>query len=127
VGGEIHETPAGFVTDPDRSVAAPSVGDRLLGPFDPLLHGWHSRDLFVGSHRSVVTTNGIFRAVCLVGGWVVGTWTLPSGKVEIELLQTVEEPELAGLTADAADGLRYLGRISGSLRVSGPLTPGLSP
>jgi Winged helix DNA-binding domain len=119
-GGELQETPAGFVTDPSRSVAAPSEGDRLLGPFDPLLHGWQNRDLFVGAHRSVVTTNGIFRAVCLVDGRVVGTWTLPSGDVQIELLETVGETGLTGLTEDAADVLRYLGLGHRPPRVRGP-------
>ena len=36
---------------------------RLLGPFDPLLHGWKSRQPIVGAHGDVVTSNGIFRPV----------------------------------------------------------------
>jgi hypothetical protein len=50
---------------------------RRLGPFDPLLHGWASREPFVGKHGGVVTVNGIFRPVALVGGRVVATWGLP--------------------------------------------------
>lgn len=119
-GDELHETRDGFVTDPDRLAAEPSSGVRLLGPFDPLLHGWNNRDLIVGPHRSVVTKNGIFRAVCLVGGRVVATWTLPAGGMEIELLEALAEPELAGLTIDAADVFRFLGRTGAHPRVSGP-------
>ena len=43
---------------------------RLLGPFDPLLLGWVSRDSFVGTHQGVVTNNGLFRACALVTGRV---------------------------------------------------------
>jgi hypothetical protein len=80
----------------------------LLGPFDPLLHGWVSRAPLVGAHGAVVTTNGIFRPVALVGGRVVATWSLPSGVVTIAPLEPIAAGDLALLTADAADVLRYL-------------------
>lgn len=54
---------------------------RLLGSFDPILHGWSSREMCVGGHRSVVTANGIFRPVVLSGGRVRGTW--PHGNVRL--------------------------------------------
>jgi len=38
---------------PDREPTA-SPSPRLLGPFDPILHGWASRDMFVGPHHGVV-------------------------------------------------------------------------
>ncbi len=106
------------VTDARRSLAAmpvPATGHglpapRLLGPFDPLLHGWASRDFVVGAHASVVTTNGIFRPVALVRGRVVATWTLPGGVVTIVPLQRIAAGDLAQLVADAADVLRFLGR-----------------
>ena len=59
---------------------------RLLGAFDPLLHGWVSRQPFVGDHGGVVTTNGIFRPVALAGGRVVATWSVPGGVVTIDPL-----------------------------------------
>jgi hypothetical protein len=60
---------------------------RLLGPFDPLLHRWASRGPFVGENGSVVTVNGIFRPVALVGGRVVATWGLPGGRVTVTPLE----------------------------------------
>ncbi len=119
-GVDLHETPDGFVTDAERARVAPPGGTRILGPFDPLLHGWHDREPIVGPHRSVVTTNGIFRAVCLVDGRVVGTWTLPSGTVEIHLLEGVEESARVALSDDAADVLRFLGRAAAPARTTGP-------
>ena len=94
----------------DPPVRPPAAPARLLGPFDPVLHGWHDRGPFVGAHRSVVTVNGIFRASCLVGGRVVGTWTLPSGRVELDLLEPIAARDQVALDEDAADVLRFLGR-----------------
>lgn len=47
----------------------------LLGPFDPVLHGWASRDLVVPAGGvGVVTDNGLFRPTALVEGRTVATW-----------------------------------------------------
>jgi Winged helix DNA-binding domain len=81
----------------------------LLGPFDPLLHGWVSRAPVVGAHRSVVTSNGLFRPVGLVGGIVVATWSLAGGVVTIAPLAPIADGDLGVLAGDAADVLRYLG------------------
>jgi hypothetical protein len=87
----------------------PPVPTRLLGAFDPLLHGWASRATFVGDHRGVVTQNGIFHPVGLVEGRVVATWRLISGTVEIHPLEEVGNGAVAELVADADDVHRYLG------------------
>jgi hypothetical protein len=81
----------------------------LLGPFDPVLHGWPDRGWLLGRYRQVVTTNGIFRPTVLVGGRVVGTWTRPSGQVELSLFEEVDPDVRRALTADAADVTRFLG------------------
>lgn len=113
-GGDGHATGA------TRARVPAATGARLLGPFDPLLHGWRHRDLFVGPHASVVTTNGIFRAVCLVDGRVVGTWTVPRGRVEISLFDEVGPRARAALAAEAADVVRFLGLPAAEPRVTGP-------
>ena len=92
--------------------AIPTAGDvpapRLLGAFDPLLHGWVSRTPFVGRHDGVVTTNGIFRPVALAGGRVVATWSMPRGVVTIDPLETLSRPVVRKLVEDAVDVLRFL-------------------
>jgi hypothetical protein len=93
--------------DPETGRGLPSP--RLLGPFDPLLHGWKSRAPFVGRHQTVVTTNGVFRPVALVEGHVVGTWSLRGGCVTITPLEPVRDEDAVLLTNDVADVLRYLG------------------
>jgi hypothetical protein len=81
----------------------------LLGPFDPLLHGWASRHAVVGGHAAVVTTNGLFRPVALVNGRVVATWALSAGALTITALERTPPAATDALVRDAADVLRFLG------------------
>ncbi len=93
-----------FVDEP-----LPRAAPRLLGPFDPLLHGWASREPFVGPHAHVVTTNGIFRPVALVDGRVVATWGLPGGRPTVAALVPLSGRTRRALSADGTDVLRFLG------------------
>jgi hypothetical protein len=83
---------------------------RLLGPFDPLLHGWAGREDVVGEHRGIITVNGIFRAFALAGGRAVATWTMPAGRVQLAPLEPIAPADAAALEEDAADVARFLGR-----------------
>lgn len=89
--------------------APPLPPPRLLGPFDPLLHGWVSRDLVVGGHEGIVTNNGLFRPFALVGGRAVATWGLAGGRVTIRPLEPIPPRSLKALEADALDVLSFLG------------------
>ena len=82
---------------------------RLLGSFDPLLHGWVSREPVLGGHQGVVTTNGIFRPFALVRGRGVATWSLARGRVTLAPFAPLAAADEAALLADAADVLRFLG------------------
>lgn len=93
----------------DREPAGPVPGPRLLGPFDPLLCGWESRDFVVGLHTGLVTNNGLFRPFALVDGRAAATWGLDGGRLTIRLLQAVKPAQLRALQKDAADVLRFLG------------------
>jgi len=95
-------------------------GPRLLGPFDPVLHGWASREFVVGPHKGVVTTNGIFRASVLVDGRVVGLWSLTRDGVEVRALEPIHRAVVPQLAAEAADVERFLEREpTGHLTVAG--------
>ena len=83
---------------------------RLLGSFDPLLHGWVSREPILGEHRGVVTSNGVFRPFALVDGRAVATWRLPDGEVALDWLTELPAAAHDALAADAADVRRFLGR-----------------
>lgn len=98
----------GLVDLADRDRARDLPPPRLLGPFDPLLHGWASREPYVGEHRQVVTVNGLFRPVALVDGRVVATWGLAGGTLSIRPLEDVDPAALDALVSDAAAVLRFL-------------------
>ncbi len=109
IGSELRELDAGLLDLRRRRSARTMPAPRLLGPFDPLLLGWVSRDAVVGAHRQVVTTNGLFRPVALADGRVVGTWGLAGGTVTLTCLEPVGPDVLGRLRADAAAVLRFLG------------------
>ena len=108
IAGEYESTDEGLVPA-DALGGSPESAPRLLGPFDPLLHGWVSRQPFVGQHVGIVTTNGIFRPVGLVDGRVVATWSLPRGQPTIAPLEHLSSPVRRVLSEEAADVLRFLG------------------
>jgi hypothetical protein len=87
---------------------------RLLGAYDPVLHGWVSRDPILGPHQQIVTVNGLFRPFALVDGRAAATWAWTSGQVALEPLTALSPEAKAALTAEAADVRRFLGSIPGS-------------
>jgi hypothetical protein len=82
---------------------------RLLGAFDPVLHGWQSRAPVLGRHERAIVQGGMFRPFAMVRGRAVGTWGLPGGRVVLTELEDLAAPDRAGLAADAADVTRFLG------------------
>jgi hypothetical protein len=119
-GGPAPGGPApGGPGDAPGTAACRAPGDhglpphRLLGSFDPLLHGWVSREPVLGGHQAVVTTNGIFRPFALVRGRGVATWTLARGRVTLAPFAPLAAADEAALLADAADVLRFLGERGG--------------
>ena len=109
LGDELVQHADGLADIPRTDVTPALPAPRLLGAFDPLLLGWVSREPVVGSHQQVVTVNGLFRPVALVGGRVVGSWGLADGTVSIRPLEPLRRPVLRALRVDAHDVLRFLG------------------
>jgi hypothetical protein len=116
VNGTFYEV----ADDGDVSALPPLPPPRLLGMFDPVLHGWSDRSFVTGPHKDVVTTNGMFRATALVDGRVAGTWTLSGGVVRLSAVRRLTSSELIALEHEAADVLRYLALPPAPLQVSGP-------
>jgi len=82
---------------------------RLLGAFDPVLHGWQSRAPVLGRHERAIVQGGMFRAFAMVRGRAVGTWALPGGRVVLTELEELAAADRAELTADATAVTRFLG------------------
>jgi hypothetical protein len=108
-GDGLVERADGLLDLPDRANAAPIPPPRLLGPYDPVLLGWESRDAVVGTHEGIVTSNGLFRPFAMVDGRAVATWGLDSGRVTLRPLEPLSKTHREALAADASAVLRYLG------------------
>ena len=69
----------------DRAEPRPAP-PRLLPAFDPYLLGWKDRGFAVAPEhaRRVHPGGGIVRATAVDDGLVVGTWTMPRGRVVLE-------------------------------------------
>ncbi len=109
IAAELVQRSDGLVDVP-RPESAPLPGPRLLGPFDPLLLGWRSREFVLGDAAGVVTTNGIFRPIALVQGRAAGTWTMPGGRVQLDLWAEQPRKVMAALDREAAAVEAFLDR-----------------
>ena len=101
--------PDGLMRLDDGTAATALPAPRLLGGFDPILHGWASRREFVEVDDGVVTSNGLFRPTALVDGRVVATWTMPKGRVVLRPIAPIPNRAMASLEDDATDVARFLG------------------
>lgn len=107
IASELTERHDGLV-DVQRDDVSPLPPPRLLGPFDPLLLGWRSRELVLESVDAVVTVNGIIRAIALIEGRAAGTWTMPGGHVELNLWREQDPSTAAALAHEASAVEEYL-------------------
>ena len=109
IASELEPQPGGLVALAGRPAPGELPPPRLLGPFEPLLLGWRSREPVLGSHTGVVTLNGIFRPIALVRGRAVATWRLVGGAIELEPFRRISRTDRAALHDDGRDVLRFLG------------------
>ena len=107
IAAELTQRPDGLV-DVRRGDVPALPPPRLLGPFDPLLLGWRSREFVLDSTRHVVTVNGIIKAIALIDGRAAGTWTMPGGQVELHLWKAPGRQSTAALEYEASAVERYL-------------------
>jgi hypothetical protein len=108
VDADLEELPGGLVDLAGRHLPEGQPRPKLLGGFDPLLHGWVDRTPVLGDNQGVVTSNGIFRPFALVDGRAVATWGMPRGRVTLEPFGRIAAPVLADLDLEAADVERFL-------------------
>ncbi len=124
-GLPLRDARAGFgaLTDRTRPVPSPDDDDlvdlvdrpspdpaptRLLGNFDPLLHGWRSRRPVLGEHDGAVVAGGVFRSTALVDGRAVGLWRVDGGRIRIAPFAPLPRSAERALLRDAADVRRFL-------------------
>ena len=81
---------------------------KLLGPWDPLLLGWRSREPVLGRHTTSVIAEGLFRPFALVEGRAAATWRFVAGTPELSPLRRLRRAERLALDVEAADVVRFL-------------------
>jgi hypothetical protein len=106
--GDLATRPGDLVDLAGRPAPVGRRRPKLLGGFDPLLHGWVDRQPVLGGNGTIVTVNGIFRPFALVGGRAVATWSMPSGRVRLEPFGPLSATVLADLDREASDVERFL-------------------
>jgi len=109
IASELERREDGLVHLSRRPPAAGLPPPRLLGPFEPVLLGWTSREPLLGPHRGMVTVNGLFRPFALVRGRAAATWKMPAGEVVLEPFGRLSRKDAAALEAEADDVVRFLG------------------
>jgi hypothetical protein len=112
IAGSLDELPGGLVRLTGTGQDADDLpAPTLLGSFDPVLHGWPDRRWVLGDlEPGVVTSNGIFRPIALVGGRAVATWGLAAGRLTRDPLPgaRIAARDEKALDADAARVIAYL-------------------
>lgn len=108
ISAQLIDRDDGLASVVDRYEPAALPPPRLLGAFDPSLHGWVSREPIIGSHVGIVTTNGIFRPFAMVNGRAVATWTLTKGTVRISPFDRLTRSATKALDVDSAAVLEFL-------------------
>jgi hypothetical protein len=109
IADQLVDRDDGLAAIVDRSAHAELPSPRLLGSFDPTLHGWVSREPISGTNAGVVTTNGIFRPFAMVDGRAVATWTLRNAAVTLKPFKPLPPAVSRALAADAAAVVTFLG------------------
>jgi hypothetical protein len=108
ISGRLAGRADGLAALPGPGEVPPLPPPRLLGAYDPVLLGWVSREPVVGTHRELITVNGLFRPFAMVRGRAAGLWALAGGKVALSPFAPLAEDDAAALAADAAEVERFL-------------------
>ena len=110
IASQLIERDDGLVDLKRRAASALLPGPRLLGPFEPVLLGWKSRELLVGEAESLLVSGGVFRPFALVGGRAVATWTVSREKLELRPFGRLTCRDRSALEADAREVACFLAR-----------------
>lgn len=108
IAAELEQRQDGLVDLARRLPVAALPPPKLLGVYDPVLHGWVSREPLLGDSPERIVVGGLFRAFALAGGRAVATWSLQGGKVELEPFGRLTRDVRSALDVDAEDVVRFL-------------------
>jgi hypothetical protein len=109
ISSQLEEVGEGAVrlsggAEPATAMPAP----RLLGPYEPTLVGWSSREWIAGEHGARIVGGGVIRPYALVGGRALAAWRWADGRVELEPFEALSGRASKALEREAADIARFL-------------------
>lgn len=108
IAPELVEREDGLLDLARREPAAELPPPRLLGSFDPVLHGWVSREPLLVDKEPIVTLNGVFRPFALVRGRAVAVWSMRAGEIALRPFARLTRADTAALRVDALAVAAYL-------------------
>lgn len=108
IASELIEREDGLLDLARDEAAAKLPPPRLLGSFDPVLHGWVSREPMLADKEPIITLNGVFRPFALVRGRAVAVWSLRAGEIVLKPFGRLTRADTAALRADALAVAAYL-------------------
>ena len=108
IASELIERTDGLLDLARRDAAAKLPPPRLLGSFDPVLHGWVSRAPLLAEKEPIITLNGVFRPFALVRGRAVAVWSMRAGEITLRPFGRLTRADTAALRADALAVSAYL-------------------
>jgi hypothetical protein len=108
ISSELHQGQDGLVDLRRRAATHAQPQPRLLGPFEPVLLGWKSRELLVGKAEPLLVSGGIFRPFALVRGRAVASWRISGQNVQLEPFGRLARRDRDALETDGKDVVRFL-------------------
>jgi len=109
IASELEQGSDGLVDLAGRPGGDVLPAPRLLGAFDPVLHGWATREPILGPHEPRVVSGGLFRPFVLAAGRGVALWRLAGAAVEVTPFEPLAEEVTSALASDGEDVVRFLG------------------
>ncbi|HWY18440.1 MAG TPA: winged helix DNA-binding domain-containing protein [Solirubrobacteraceae bacterium] len=101
IAPELVEREDGLIALARAPAPAELPPPRLLGSFDPVLHGWVSREPMLADKEPIITLNGVFRPFALVRGRAVAVWSMRAGTVALKPFGRLTRADAQALRADA--------------------------
>ena len=119
IGGELRERPDARVELRGRRLATTVPPPRLLGAFDPVLHGWASREHVLGRYEASIVSGGLFRPFALVAGRAAGVLGMACRRCRAPALEAAD----ACRAGSSGHGGRGHSPVFRRARKKRPLTP----
>ncbi|MBV8301478.1 MAG: AlkZ family DNA glycosylase [Candidatus Dormibacteraeota bacterium] len=123
IASEVTDCGDGMVRLRGRPGQGGMPAPQLLGSFEPVLMGWHSRSWVLGENQSRLVRGGMFLPFALVAGRAAATWQRTDRAVALEPFAPISATARRELDEDGRNLLRFLGLQPAAAAVSSAAKP----